>query len=271
MIRCLLTPEGRPLFECDTGADIALNDINTIATYNSLLRQHGTVGTVRGSKGDVGSMYALGTRVLKDCISTCEYAANSKMPRDLLKQLVEAMARVGSFCFPDVLAVVHDMKEDSGVVPVEPMGGDEKGLRVGYSIDTSVDLGNAAHYDVHDASQGFSVKTEDTPGTGANWFFLLPNVHGVRGDGTHFNGIAIKLRHGTVISWDGRVVKHCTAVPIPGGNNHVYGTFTAAKERIVGVGRALAGKSKLSDNSATGASSADDGFDASGGKRQRSK
>jgi hypothetical protein len=134
-------------------------------------------------------MYALGTRVLKDCISTCEYAANSKMPRDLLKQLVEAMARVGSFCFPDVMALVHDMEEDSGVVPVEPMGGDEKGIRVGYSIDTSVDLGNAAHYDVHDTSQGFSVKTEDTPGTGANCFFLLPNVvHGVRDDGTHFNG-----------------------------------------------------------------------------------
>jgi hypothetical protein len=160
------------------------------------------------------------------------------------------------------------MEEDSGVVPVEPMGGDEKGRRVGYGIDTSVDLGNAAHYDVHDASEGFSVKTEDTPGTGTNWFFLLPNVHCVRDDGMHFNGIAIKLRHGTVISWDGRVVKHCTTVPIPGGNNHVYGTFTAAMERIVGVGRALAGKSKLSDNSVTGASSAN--FDASGGKRQRS-
>jgi hypothetical protein len=238
-----------------------------------LLQQHGTVGTVRGSKSDVGSMFALGTMVLKDCISTCEYTATSKMPRDLLKQLVKAMARVGSFCFPDVMAVVHNMEEDSGVVPVDPMRGDEKGLRVGYSIDTSVDLGNATHYGVHDASQRFlSVKTENTMGSGANWFFLLPNVHGVRDDGTHFNGIAIKLRHGTVISWDGRVVKHCTAVSILGGNNHVYGTFTAAKERIVGVGCALAGKSKLSDDSATTApSSADDGFDASGGKRQRSK
>jgi hypothetical protein len=34
MIRQLLTPEGLPLFECDTGPDIALNNINTIATYN---------------------------------------------------------------------------------------------------------------------------------------------------------------------------------------------------------------------------------------------
>jgi hypothetical protein len=129
MIRRMLTPEGQPLFKCDTGSDIALNDINMIAIYNLLLRQYGTVGTGRGSKGDVGSMYALGTPwVLKDCIRTCEYAANSKMPRDHLKQLVEAMALVGSFCFPDVMAVVHDMEEDSGVVPVEPVGGDEKGL-----------------------------------------------------------------------------------------------------------------------------------------------
>jgi hypothetical protein len=82
MMRQLLTPEGRPLFECDTGSDIALNNISTIATYNLLLQQQGTVGTVCGSKGDVGSMNALGTRVLKDCISMCEYAANSKMPRD---------------------------------------------------------------------------------------------------------------------------------------------------------------------------------------------
>jgi hypothetical protein len=72
----------------------------------------------------------------------------------------------------------------------------------------------------------------------------------------------ILMGHGTVISCDGRVVKHCTGVPIPGGNNHVFGTFSTAKERIVGVDCALAGKSKLSDNSATGASSADDGFDA---------
>jgi hypothetical protein len=78
MIRRLLTPEGRPLFECDTSSDIALNVVNTIATYNSLLRQQGTVGAVCGLKGNVGSMNALGTRVLKDCISMCEYAANSK-------------------------------------------------------------------------------------------------------------------------------------------------------------------------------------------------
>jgi hypothetical protein len=185
------------------------------------------------------------------------------------------MARVDSFCFPEVMAVVQDMEDHSGVVPVELMGGDWKGLCVGYSIDTSVDLGNAAHYDVHDTPKGFSVWTEDNPGTATNWYFLMPNVHGVNNDGTHYNGIAIKLRHGTAISWDGRVVRPCTAVPCPGVSNHVYGTFTAAKERIVGVGCALAARSKLLDGACV-ASADDQGFEetshkqglGSSGKRQ---
>ena len=116
------------------------------------------------------------------------------------------------------------------------------------SVDTLVDLGNAAHHDVHDASQGFSIWTEETPGTATNWYFLMPNVYGVKDDGTHYNGIAIKLKLGTAISWDGRVVRHCTAVPCTGGSNHVYGTFTAAKERIVCLGRKLAARSNVLDS-----------------------
>ena len=58
------------MFSCDVGSDVAMNYLRTIVTYNSLLCQQGTVGTVCGSKGDLGCMYyALGTRVLPDCIS----------------------------------------------------------------------------------------------------------------------------------------------------------------------------------------------------------
>ena len=139
----------------------------------------------------------------------------------------------------------------SGVLLVEPMGDEGKGLRVGwtgYTIDPLVDLGNAAHYEVHDASQAFSVWSENNLGTTTYWYFLMPNLHGVKDVGTHYNGIAIKLRHGTAISWDRRVVRHCTAVPCLGISNQVYTTFTAAKDRIVGVGRVLlAARSKLLD------------------------
>ena len=54
----------------------------------------------------------------------------------------------------------------------------ERRRRVRYTIDMSVNLGNASHFDVNDASQGFSVWTEEVPGLDANWFFVLPNVHG---------------------------------------------------------------------------------------------
>ena len=70
--------------------------------------------------------------------------------------------------------------------------------------------------------------------------------------------MAVKLGHGVVaISWDGRVIRHCMSVSHPDGMeyrrvgkvkdshfcNHLYGTFTAAKERIVWAGRAEAAAS----------------------------
>ena len=52
------------------------------------------------------------------------------------------------------------------------------------------------------------------------------------------------------ISWDGRKIRHCTSISQPDGSsvegvgnkmkvteNHLYGRFTSAKERIVDVGR----------------------------------
>jgi len=64
--------------------------------------------------------------------------------------------------------------------------------------------------------------------------------------------MAVKLGHGVAISWDGRVIRHCTSVSCPDGlergfvtgkrespfRNYLYGTFTAAKEKIVEAGRA---------------------------------
>ncbi len=122
-------------------------------------------------------------------------------------------------------------------------------LAAGYAIvPYLVDLGNAANYEVHDAYQAFSVWSENNLGTTTYWYFLMPNLHGVKDVGTQYNGIAIKLRHGTAISWDRRVVRHCTAVPCQGISKQVCSTFTVAKERIVGVGSVLlAARSKLLD------------------------
>ncbi len=83
------------------------------------------------------------------------------------------------------------------------------------------------------------------PGCAANWYFrLLPNLHGRRQCGAEYNGIVIRR--------DGRVVQHCTSVslldvadtqPVCVGcitENHLFGIFTTAKEKVVAAGRARA-------------------------------
>jgi hypothetical protein len=158
--------------------------------------------------------------------------------------------------------------------------------RVGYTIDMSVNLGNSSHFDVHDASQGYSVWTEEVRGRGANWYLFLPNVHGYKPDGTRFFGLAIKLGHGVAISWDGRKIRHCTSVSHPDGiqngmvgggwahfENHLYGTFTAAKEKIVQVGRAQSAAAYHAANlSAVDEDVVDvDEDDNAGGRRRKNK
>jgi hypothetical protein len=81
----------------------------------------------------------------------------------------------------------------------------------------SCNLGSGSHYNVHNALQGFTVWTEERPGLAENGYFILSNVHRRRLDGSSFDGVAIKLFHGAAISWDGRVVRHCTSITMPHG------------------------------------------------------
>jgi hypothetical protein len=146
---------------------------------------------------------------------------------------------------------MQDFEGDTGLQPVACMVDKESEDRVAYSINRSADLGNASHCDVGDVSQGFLVWTEEVPGLAANWYFVMPNVCGMN-NGTPFNGVAIKLYHGTSICWDVCVIRHYTLMTFPDGMdtefgggaqptlNHMYGTFSAAKERIVNAGRCMA-------------------------------
>ncbi len=179
---------------------------------------------------------------------------------------MKSLATIGAILFPDVLAVIQDTEGYPGLSPVSSMGKTdstlrvgytidmlESTLRVGYTIDRSVDLGNLSHFDVGNVSQGFYIWIEEVPGLASNWYFVMPNLYGIGNDGRPFDGVAAKLQHGTAISWDGHVIHHCTSLTSPDGpdtpfgvgkRNHVYGTFTAAKEHIVNVGRRLAAASK---------------------------
>ena len=236
--------------------------LNHITFHNRLLRQKASSGTARANVCDVGQMYALGTRIAKNGVDTLPYSSNDRVPQRLLRTMAISLGHCGEKYFPQVLAVLRDIEFDAGMLPIPPMeGSTSHDRRAGYTIDMSVNLGNASHYDVHDASQGYSVWTEDVPGCGKNWYFILPNVYGrrpqvrradgCRVDGAEFRGLAIKLTHGVAISWDGRVIRHCTSLSRPDGmdgervgdyerqsfRNYLYGTFTAGKEKVVQAGR----------------------------------
>jgi len=239
-----------------------LGALNHITFHNTVLnRRLGKGGSVRSKGGDVGTMHAIGTGF--DFNGAMRpYASNLMVPERLLRNMVLCLARCGEVFFPQVLAVMRDTESDTGLQPISPMEGDpHKKRSAGFTIDMSVNLGNSSHFDVHDASQGYSVWTEEIPGCGANWYFVLPNVHGKRAprrgahgeqlEGKPFAGLAIKLGHGVAISWDGRVIRHCTSISQPDGlsggkvgfdrkkfGNKLYGTFTAAKEKVVKAGRA---------------------------------
>ena len=137
---------------------------------------------------------------------------------------------------------MQDMEDDADINPLGGMAGDGTFARVSHTMDVSVDLSNSSHYDANDASQSFSIWTEDSPGTTNSWYFILPNVSGKKNiSGRTYDGVAIKLTHGTLISWDGRLIRHCTSVMDRKEGCHVYGTFFGAKTKVVhyGVQRAI--------------------------------
>jgi hypothetical protein len=136
-------------------------------------------------------------------------------------------SRLAAVIIPGVLRIIQDAEAD-WLVTLAPLilewMGMGSSLCTSYSMDISVDLKNASHYNINNASQGcFSIWTEDEPGCTWNWNFVLPNVYGKWPP----VGLAIKLTHGALISWDGHVSRHCTSMMQR--TKHVYRSFFAAK------------------------------------------
>ena len=99
------------------------------------------------------------------------------------------------------------------------------------SLDVSINLVNAAHYDNGDAGEGVGLWFKDGCDHNAadNWYFLLPNCSI---DGS--KGVAIKLRHGLMISWNGREVKHCSVDPghTSTSEDNLFGALVGPKQKF---------------------------------------
>ena len=162
MVQYLLSPEPEQMYWGDEGWPYFVGELPLIPMHNLLVRRHVRAGHARLDLGDVGAVHPIGTRVMLDGMTLSdEYAVGMKVSSKLLRQFVHAFAAIGSVVFPDVLSVIQDTEGDASVRPAADMAVDVKGNCDGGSIDMSVDLANASHFDINNASQGFSVWTEE--------------------------------------------------------------------------------------------------------------
>jgi superfamily II DNA helicase RecQ len=166
-------------------------------------------GNGRVDKGDVGDMFGLGIRDSKTKIVY-------KPTHDLVEEMNNVSQLVGpwlAMTHPNLAQDIENAERKKGLCKKYPMGGGP-----GSSIMISRNLGNASHLDVTDASTSVSIWAEEVRDRAKNWYFVLPNAS-YKGS----RGVVVRLSHGTVIAWDGRVIRHCTSVTDVGQNNNVYG------------------------------------------------
>lgn len=85
--------------------------------------------------------------------------------------------------------------------------------------DVSRGLGNAKHAD-NDEVRAFAVWLSRMPGPFRSWWLLFPDW-----------GVAIKLAHGTWVSWNGKECPHCTAVPADSEGEALMSVFCSLQEK----------------------------------------
>jgi hypothetical protein len=149
------------------GGNELLDDIHNHCT---MVRRKGCA-CARAGKGDLGGMQAVGTYINKAGLKV-QYKTSSRY--DAIPFLSKAV-QVASVTIPGVLRVAQDLKNDSQMTAFEGMDGNGGVLcHVSHTMDLTINLTNSSHYDVNDGSHGFSVWTDDQPGTTKEWYFVLP-------------------------------------------------------------------------------------------------
>jgi len=127
-----------------------------------------------------------------------------------LRIMSELMSRLLSSCLHWETIGMRRILEKYDEKPPKCVGGN-KGLTK--SINVSVNMANAAHYDVNDEGIGVAVWIEQSPHVGMDVYFIFPNIS-VKDNRTNQlrNGLLIKLKDGCTISWNGNSLRHCTSM-----------------------------------------------------------
>lgn len=205
--------------------------------------------------GDLGNMYAFGQRFDEYHKVLTQFASNKKVRgvtrnSDLLGLLAttsEGVLKQTTRHLPSVTRLLQDAEREVGIPQCPTMGGPGRERFLSNTLFISEDLANAVHQDVNDGCKCICIWRETHDGWAQNWYFVLPDVvvqypftleNGEVVMKT-YQGIAVRLYDGIMISWDGRIVRHGTTVtrPVPkskeGRANHTYGCVYVAKQSVI--------------------------------------
>ncbi len=174
-------------------------------------------------KGFDGSMYALGKHVYqyapKESQPSSKYrtyaGTNDLQPEFAI--MTKSLSYLLSHYFHWETTTIQKMLESFDELPPACLG-DMDGLTK--SINASVNLANAAHYDANDLGVGISVWIEKVPNHLTDSYFVLPNLILWDNKEKTRYGLIIKLCDGCTILWDGSLLQHCTSIRILHGPSH---------------------------------------------------
>lgn len=143
-----------------------------------------------------------------------------------LEKCKRANIAAKTVCEKMIPAVFSDINSHQ-TYPVPQSIGGQDGLCSIYF--QSIDLENESHFDNNDLSACFVAFSSQSGVDVEGWYLLFPDVK-LNRDGEEYHGLAIRLRNGIIISWDGRKVTHCSTRPDHNSGDALWGTcFVASK------------------------------------------
>jgi hypothetical protein len=168
-------------------------------------------------KGFEGRMLPVGQHASLANKHISEYGA-TKFVEDMSEALMNLLAPILISRFPETCNFIQRAMMKYDELPPQVLGG-INGLCK--SMNVSVNLANESHYDPNDIGPGIATWFERVPHINTSQHFLFPNVIVKLDDDTTHNGLAIRIRDGTMISWDGGSLRHCSSIRLNGDNSVV--------------------------------------------------
>jgi hypothetical protein len=134
--------------------------------------------------------------------------------------------KIARQCFPRAHnAIAFHMENLKKSVPLDLGGSD--GL-VDDLFQSGYNLVNEPHVDMDISDYCFNVWSSSDESDPDGWYFVFPYLMGKDGN-KKFKGVAIRLRNGLGIEWNGRQLFHCSTAP--------YETTTTVNGTFFGVVR----------------------------------